>query len=61
MNSLALDIKVFITFCFCFFCFCAIGSVNVFAGSGKSGYQDGLGTKASFAYPHGIAINQLTG
>jgi hypothetical protein len=35
--------------------------VSVFAGSGKSASEDGLGTNASFCNPWGIAIDQQTG
>ncbi len=35
------------------------GVVTTIAGSGKPGFQDGPGTKASFSSPFGIAVNDL--
>lgn len=37
------------------------GSVSSWAGSGKSGSADGVGTSASFNCPIGMAIDQQTG
>jgi sugar lactone lactonase YvrE len=34
----------------------ATGKVTVLAGSGKRGFQDGVGEKAEFAQPHNLAV-----
>jgi sugar lactone lactonase YvrE len=34
------------------------GEVTTFAGSGKEGHEDGLGTRASFSFPVGLTIDQ---
>jgi len=39
----------------------SLGAVSVFAGSGEEGGADGDGTKASFCFPQGIAIDQRNG
>ena len=33
----------------------------MFAGSGQLGSEDGVGRKASFCFPNGLAIDQATG
>ena len=33
----------------------------MFAGSGQLGGDDGVGRKASFGYPYGLAIDHATG
>ena len=33
----------------------------MFAGSGQKGRDDGVGRKASFSFPFGLAIDQETG
>ena len=33
----------------------------MFAGSGQLGGDDGVGRKASFSFPHGLAIDHATG
>lgn len=38
-----------------------IGSTSVLAGSGSPGCIDGVGIKAKFSHPCGIAIDQQTG
>jgi len=35
------------------------GCVTTVAGSGNSSYADGLGTRASFMHPNGVALNSL--
>ena len=37
------------------------GSISSFAGSGREGSSDGVGSKASFNYPFGVAVDQQTG
>ena len=37
------------------------GAMSIFAGSGRQGIVDGVGTSASFNFPTGIAIDQSTG
>ena len=37
------------------------GSMSSFAGSGREGSSDGVGSKASFNYPLGVAVDQQTG
>ena len=37
------------------------GSISSFAGSGREGSSDGVGSKASFNYPLGVTVDQQTG
>ena len=37
------------------------GTVSVFAGSGEPKSDDGVGRKASFGFPYGLAIDQDSG